>query len=267
MLLSSSLVWKRRHPGIHQELAAQIQFLLRQEHQPRVQVLPSQILGAGSGVYATQPLLPGQVACLYPGVFTPPLPPSITTTTAAVDAAECMYLAGQSPPSGVLPEQNAYILNLKDVGGYLDGLAEVSKDCSDDSSQPSTSKTLSPPQHDNPSACGHMVNHNSNSRANVRVVSFFWKDVFQLMPVQSIEECYSLPNRMRNDKYPWYYDPRDGKVVYGNDTTYRNDEKVCGAAMIVQKPIGIGYELFLDYGLLQPYPSWAKDWYFNDISN
>ena len=263
MLLSSSVLWKQRHhPSIHRELAAQIQFLLRRDHQPRVQVLPSQILGAGSGVYATQGLLPGQVACLYPGVFTPPLPPIIT----AVDAAEGMhYLAGQLPPSGFVPEQNAYILNLKDVGGYLDGLAEVSKECNDDSDQPSTSTTPSPPEHDNPSACGHMVNHNPSTRANVSVVSFFWKHVFQLIPVESIEECYSLPNRMRNDKYPWYYDPRYGEVVYGNDTPDGIDENVCGAAMIVQKPIGIGNELFLDYGLLQPYPSWAKDWYFNDI--
>lgn len=253
----SLLFWKqRRHSGgIHwsQDLAAQIQALLRRTHEPRVQVLPSQIPGAGSGVYAKQSLLPGHVACLYPGIFTPPLPPT------TVDA-ECTYLAGQSTPSGVSPEHNAYVLNLRDVGGYLDGLADVSNESSD-KSQPSR-----PPQHDNPSACGHLVNHNHSLKANVGVVSFFWKDVFEQLTVQVIDEYYSIPNRMRSDRYPWYYDPRDGKVVYGNDTSDLtvNVQRVCGAAMVVKKPTLIGDELYLDYGLLQPYPGWAKDWYFNE---
>ena len=241
-----------------QDLAAQIQSLLQRTHHPRIQVLTSQIPGAGAGVYATQSLLAGQVACLYPGVFTPPLPPNV------VAATECTYLAGQWTPSGILPEHNAYVLNLKDVGGYLDGLADVSKEDNDQSQL--HSRTLSTPHYENPSACGHMVNHNHRMKANVGVISFFWKNVFQLITAQDTEECYSLPNRMRTDKYPWYYDPRDGKVVYGNDTSDVNVDKVCGAAMIVQKPIEIGEELYLDYGLLQPYPDWAKDWYLNHIS-
>jgi hypothetical protein len=177
-------------------------------------------------------------------------------------------LAGQWTPSGVHPQQNAYLLNLKDVGGYLDGLATVSHP----GSQKTKTSSPPPPAEDNPSACGHMVNHNPGRHANVKVVSFFWKNVLDCdnelprMTEQSMKDRYSLPNQMRSDKFPWYYDPIDDKVVYGNDVSCGNEENVCGAAMIVQKPIPIGDELYLDYELQQPYPDWAKDWYFHDIS-
>ncbi len=241
---------------IDQDLALQIQKLLRRPHDTRVSVRPSSILGAGSGVYATHSFDPGHVACLYPGVYTPPLPPAVLP----IEEYRHTYLAGQRTPSGVLAEQNAYILNLKDVGGYLDGLALMNSASTKD--KPKNNTTTSPPQHENPSACGHLVNHSHASKVNVRVVSFFWKDVFRLVAFDGDDDYYAVPNQVRMDGSPWYYCPMEENIVWFQQGLDANSsERACGAAMVAFKPIATGDELYLDYGLVQPYPDWAKEWY------
>ena len=57
-------------------------------------------------------------------------------------------------------EENAYILNLQLVGGYLDG----------------ESLTKGRPLDANPSACGHLINH-SLTLSNVDFESFVWSDM------------------------------------------------------------------------------------------
>lgn len=252
-------------------IAKEIQILLRKSHKPRVRVERSTIPGAGAGVYAQQPLLTGQVACVYPGVYTPPLPNS-----PVVDGVEYVYLADQRTPSGLLVEENAYILNLQDVrgGGYLDGRAcKVVLEEEEDLQKDETSIVW---LDKNPSACGHLVNHNSGSKANIAVLSFLWQDVFRLLPSSSgwherdnnncDDDYYGIPNRTRVDGSPWYFDPLEERIVYfrksQDDSSHDTvREPVCGAAMVVLEPIAEGEELFLDYGLTKPYPGWAKDWY------
>lgn len=43
--------------------------------------------------------------------------------------------------------------------------------------------------------------------------------------------------------------------------------QVCGAALILTSPVSKGDELLLNYGLLDPLPKWAKDWYTTQSSD
>lgn len=103
---------------------------------PKVRVGPSR---HGRGVFTTERIPPGTWTCLYPGVYTPGMPPFGEE-----------YLATEWPPSEVPPQQNEYILN---IDGYLDGLTAPEK--------------VEAP------AVGHLVNHSSQS-ANVEIISFVW---------------------------------------------------------------------------------------------
>ena len=81
--------------------------LLQKSHKTRVIIAKSTIPNAGSGVFSTQHVSHSNdtptVLCLYPGIYTPPLP------IYAMGRTE--YLANLSPPS---PEH----LDIKD-NGYI----------------------------------------------------------------------------------------------------------------------------------------------------
>jgi len=126
-------------------LYKQIGNLLKRRHEPLVHVGKSIITGAGNGVFSRQCIHNDitTVMCLYPGIYTPVMPPYGT-----------QYLANQVPPSfqlgkGPSMHENAYIMNLQSCGGYIiDGWSIKS-------------------QYDgekldaNHSACGHLINHHA----------------------------------------------------------------------------------------------------------
>jgi hypothetical protein len=103
---------------LNQRLAKQVRHLLEKSRYPSVEVKKSCLSGAGRGVFSrlsvSDEMLP-MVACLYPGIYTPGIP--------YVDSAEIgnHYLADQIPPSQIPFENNEYIVNLQDTGGYVDG--------------------------------------------------------------------------------------------------------------------------------------------------
>ncbi len=235
-------------------LSLQIIRLLKISHKPKVVVKRSSLgPDVGNGVFSTLCAAPGVVMCLYPGVYTPGLP------LYTVGSAE--YLANTTPPSfhtgettSAKIDENAYIMNLQECGGYIDG-------CALKSYKRENKLDL------NPSACGNLVNHDT-TRQNSKVISFSWGDVFK-RDVSSLEKnCsryYPLPNDVRMDGSPWYFDTELDKVVtfYNHSCAENetNEKKVCGAAIVLVEPVSKGDELFLDYGLKEPYPSWAIDWY------
>lgn len=200
-----------------------------------VEVKPSSVNGAGRGVFATENVPKDSVVCLYPGIYTPPLP-----AHASIDDGS-HYVGNITAPSGGPISHNAYILNLQAVGGFLDGNALVGND----------GRVL-----DRDSiSCGHLVNHRSTSGANVRVLSFRWDSLPTL-------DASIIPNDTRCDGAPWYLDGNSGQMVrFDRSSTNNQRDLLCGAALYTCRPVRTGEELYLDYGLKPPYPPWAKDWY------
>ena len=171
-------------------LYGQIWNLLKREHMPLVHVGTSNTVGAGSGVFSRQSIdtIPTAM-CLYPGIYTPGMPPYAT-----------QYLANQVPPSfytsqrgkeGPNMHENAYIMNLQSCGGYIDGWTIKS-------------------QYDgekldaNHSACGHLINHHARDH-NTSVYSFCWNDVLEHNTQTKSarrggdESHFQLPNEMLSD--------------------------------------------------------------------
>lgn len=207
--------------------------LLSRSHTPRTELKGSTIHEAGRGVFAVESVGAGEILCLYAGIHTPALP------LGANDSL--VYLGNNMAPSGVMPDENAYILNLHHVGGgYLDGLALATGDRNLD---------------ENPSACGHCVNHSSN-QANVEVLSFAWSDVLSEDNEIGHEHLYPLPNIVRADGGPWYLDTSADAIV-----TCGGAGPNAGATFYAKNNIEAGDELLLNYGLLSPLPSWATGWY------
>jgi hypothetical protein len=169
----------------------------------------------------------------------------------AGDTISNEYLANKTkPPSGISFEANAYIVNLPECGGYIDGCPHLS--------------IHGTKVNENPSACGHLINHDA-SNANVQVASFFWNEILDKTDIAHAR--YSLPNRVRRDGSPWYFDGRNEEVVnFSREPEDFSEEEtsfelLCGMAMILSSTIEPGQELLLDYGLKKPYPEWASDWY------
>lgn len=212
----------------------QIQTLLRRSIGPILQVDSSSMNGAGLGVFATKPIARDAAVCLYPGIFSPGLPRAFSDAT---------YFGNTILPSGVVPpEMNAYILNLKSVGGFLDGLATTTE------------------MTQNPAACAQLVNHNRD-RCNVHVISFWWHDVLDCQTSESSwgtgdAVFYAIPNRRRCDGAPWFFHREH--MIYYNEK--ERTTPCAGAVFCASRDID-DEELFLDYGLQQPLPPWAEGWY------
>ena len=224
----------------------QIRSLLRRAHRPLVKVGPS-VVCPGLGVFASESIEVGEietVLCLYPGIYSPGLPLHLCDVATEDTSVESHYLGNTMTPAGVSPQDNAYILNLQqEGGGYLDGLALSA-----------TSYELD----ENPSACGHLVNHSPRD-ANATVVGFRWHDIALGNPTVSTsedDEFFPLPNANRQDSTPWYLDPATGNVRY-----HEGGFQCKGAALIAKKDIANGDEIFLDYKLNHPLPRWAEGWY------
>ena len=199
---------------------------------------------------------------------------------------------------------NAYILNLGPEvnGGYIDAGATAA-----------AASVLSVPDEKNvqqqqqgggggglpPSWCGHLINHcGRDRRANVEVRSFLWIDVVgeeQLWSSvmdqykckgdnrhgtdQDNTEIVKLPNTMRLDGSPWYFDMVSQKTVMFPKPSQKYTVRsilpmLAGAAIVVSTNKKEGRhespppslqpdeELFLHYSLKgPPYPPWAEGWY------
>jgi len=210
------------------------------------------------------------------------LPPTTAAANTRDDEA-VVFLGGWSTPSGIEPDTNAYILNLKTKtttaattttttasislnGGYLDGLALEACD----------RRRLDA----NPSAVAHLVNH-STTNDNVEVVAFDWSSVLPMKNDDNDdtkkdntrrkgvvgvggedEYYYGLPNVARFDGAPRYMD--GSEVVHYQkkvEVEHSDCQNVCGAVFCASVDIEAGEELFLDYGLVPPIPSWAVDFY------
>ena len=203
--------------------------------------------------------------CLYPGIYTPGIPSGYLSH-------EVEYFANKSPPSNYGSDitDNAYIMNLNSCGGYIDG-------CALKSQYNDTDNTV---LDSNPSACGHLVNH-ATLKNNVKILSFAWDEVLKegssyddaetALECNEENEYYLIPNEMRADGTPWYYDSAMNKLVSFTKSSQSQrhlclhhpmkNKLVCGAALILTKSVCKGEELLLNYGLNKPYPAWAKEWY------
>lgn len=214
------------------------------------------------------PSIDGQqpvVMCLYPGIYTPGLPATASLMGRDL-ASSAEYLANRSPPSSYGSDiaANAYILNLTSCGGYIDGLATQSQ-YYDDGERRQEDVGLDGGMDANPSACGQLVNHDADG-SNVEVCSFAWEDLLSKhgdSTTTATDDCYAIPNELRADGTPWYYDMTSDELISfpKRDETPLPRRMLCGAALILTKPIRRGEELLLDYGLREPYPEWAKGWY------
>jgi hypothetical protein len=262
----------------------------------RVTVQPSSIPGGGYGVFYNdigfiEPPMDDpdyndiKVLCLYPGVYTPPLPLSVLMARQCdAQPVENLYLAKGISPSGVDFQNNAYVLNLTtEVGGYIDALAL---------NRSARRPTCGPQQNEctplidgdglrldsSTSACGHLINHykvgvgDYYCTTNVQVVPFWWKDM--LLPEEDVDilSHWKLPNVLRCDNSPWYFDICTDQVVYFPSEEQQDSlHHIVAGAPITSLPIASGVnkniplehgqEIFLDYELQPPFPHWAADWY------
>ena len=146
-----------------------------------------------------------------------------------------VFLGGWTTPSGLPPDMNAYILNVK--GGYIDGA------------------TATTATNQNPHACAHKVNH-CPQHHNVNVRSLTWPS-----SVQPSDSYHCIPNTVRCDGSPRYHDGVAQRCVLYNDPT----AVVVGAALVASCDLAPGTELLLHYRLQADkdgnWPAWATGWY------
>ena len=143
-------------------------------------------------------------------------------------------------------------MNLQGHGGYIDGCALVSQYCK---------LALD----SNPSACGHLVNHDS-IKFNAEVLDFCWDEI--LKDTEGLDNngnnsLYHLPNELRADGSAWYYNSMCEEVISFSNKPLNasRNEGVFGAALLLIKPLEEEDELLLDYKLSNPLPKWAEGWY------
>jgi len=187
---------------------------------PYIHVQASSLANAGRGLFASQNIEEGTVICLYPGIYTPGLPSHVTNTIGGLNG---VYLANSSDPMKQYIEQNEYILNLNDsiCSGYID--AKTWSDNSDNNDANKKSISVTTMTLENPSAFGHFINHGSKGRSNVSVCSFFWKNLWSegmyqvescnTMPAEKNDEYFALPNTLRCDGSPWYFDKYTDQLI------------------------------------------------------
>ena len=96
-------------------------------------------------------------------------------------------------------------------GGYIDGCAL--------DSQIRRGEKNNDVLDSNPSACGHLINHHSVGN-NVEVHSFAWDDIlldderYDATTTARTDEHFTIPNELRADGSPWYYDATIDKLYH-----------------------------------------------------
>ena len=126
--------------------------------------------------------------------------------------------------------------------------------------------------HDNPCACGHLVNHAPSKDANVEIKAFLWRDILHTVTKDG-SPSHLLPNDCRADGAPWFFDVYENETVYfsaepkeryeeaSNAEILQRTPNLAGAALCAKCDIEYNAELYFDYRLSYPYPPWAVDWY------
>lgn len=240
----------QRHLSQHerQHILSDAKKLLQKTDKSRVRIDKSTIPNAGNGVYTATPVKKHEALCFYPGEYSPPLPDSFISGIANEHSTP-VYLAKDSHDFDL--EENAYVMNLQDVGGYIIGdVDQINSDGNQD--------TIDSIEY----ASGHLVNHPSkqlDQSANVRILSFLWDDILE----EDIEDenLHQIPTHVRTDGSAWYLDPNEGSITHFSEKQHSvNQTKLAGAVLYAEKDIETNQELFLDYQLQSPFPSWAKDW-------
>lgn len=166
---------------------------------------------------------------------------------------------------------NSYILNIPDpptgrvgpVSGYIDGMAlEVVDVLLRDFHNAAYDERVTQRLDENPSACGHFVNHSSlAANANVRVVPFAWEDIVPNFQFGD-EATFDLPNIARKDGAPHFmYSHGSVMIFYDTGGLSFSVKGVGGAALCAMEDLDEGQELLRDYDLEEPMPRWAADWY------
>jgi hypothetical protein len=229
----------------------EIRKLLRKDHIPKIAVASSKIAkDAGDGVFVARAVPVSTPLCLYPGIYTPGLPLHVTR-----DVDDVVYLANELlPPSGIPYDDNAYILNVTEIGGYIDGLALENK-FTLERGEPKT-RVLD----ENPSACAHKINHSSRF-VNTDIVPFYWTDVFEGADDDDMQNSFHIPNSIRSDGAPWYFDGVDNKLHHFISNDIDRCVSLCGVVVVSTENLATGDELLLNYKLKLPVPPWACDWY------
>jgi hypothetical protein len=205
-----------------------------------------------------------------------------------------IFLGHLYTPSGLIrQEKNSYILDIspkfgviESVSGYIDGVAlavtvltpNVSSngidkertnytddgvvngdDVNQDGDKVELSRTQERRLDENPSACGHFINH--SPEPNVSVHPFVWKDIFPDYQPGSTY-TYDLPNISRTDGGIRYIIYNGSEMIfYDVDEPSFKVDGVCGAVICADTDIAAGKEIMRDYELEEPLPDWAKDWY------
>jgi hypothetical protein len=226
--------------------------LIRKNHIPKTKLARSNIAkDAGDGVFVTMDVPISTPLCLYPGIYTPGLPLHVSR-----DVDDVVYLANELlPPSGISIEDNAYILNVTEIGGYIDGQA-LEEEFLLESSEPRT-RVLD----ENPSACAHKINHSSRF-VNTDITPFYWTDVLEESDNNNVwQNVFRLPNSIRSDGSPWYFDGFENRLHHFMSSYTDRCVSLCGVAVVSIENIAAGDELLLNYKLRSPLPRWACDWY------
>lgn len=209
-----------------------VSFLLQSQTKSLVRIGKSRIHGAGNGIFSTRTIEKNTATCLYPGIYTPGFPIHVSPTDDAI------YMGNEVTPSGIPPEKNAYILNIRlPHGGYIDGAAL---------------EDLPSGVAENPLYSGHLINH-SSLKANQAMLPFVWGPILDQESLQHTR--FDLPNKRRCDGSPWY--SLDGKLHCFDSRM----GPVCGGVFVSTKRVEEGEELLFNYGLHPPLPEWAKPWY------
>jgi len=225
----------------HQIVLSHAKSMLLRSAVPQVAVRSSMVNSehAGLGVFALEAIPVGAALCLYPGLYTPPVP--------FVDSSGELVVFGPADDA-----DTSYVMNLTTLGGFIDGGRL------DEGHQKGSMS--------NPLAIGHRINHPPRGMfSNVNVVPFKWSDLRDFVIANnSAAEQYPIPNARRQDGSPWYFCPFEHKLVRHPtpSSIQQEGESLAGALLVASAPVDEGSELFLDYALRgPPYPIWAEKWY------
>ena len=221
---------------------------------PPTVVRPSQIPGAGAGLFSTVHRPRGGLVSLYAGVYTPPVPP---VTPGADELNVVIPAPAPSEDAQVL----AYIIHLSGVGGYLDGLEHA------------TEARLASESRRCPGwGTAALANHPpSGVEPNVVAVDVEWAEAGSVQSVPDPRVTYNAHNSSSTSSTnfisanqiaqqnlnplksntPWYIDGPTGEHVFVPPTVPTR-----GIAFLAVRAILQGEEIFFNYELSKDLPPW-----------
>jgi len=215
-----------------------------------LRVVSSTISGGGLGVFLSSgdAAVPGgTVIALYAGVFIPVVPSAARAAAqgeAVVDVLHMAKLWGHYGTVDVslsdvsFEEASQYWLILKTNSGVMDGYRPRDRVCRG---------VLAG---DGAYSVGQLINHPPRGTSpNVDWQEFLWMEDGGLSPE---EEARLAANRCHQGL--WYLDPVTFEAVHMPDPRGCLGYPVPGVAIVTQRAIMPGEELFMDYRLSKPHP-------------